>query len=242
MKKICYISFATKKDESLLHLHSSAIRRFDSVSDIIYFSDDEISVPSDTYNIKDMSIGDRKGFGNLSKMLTIFATLAGQYETIIYSNPSAIILNKNGFIDALMNEQTLSWYVIDNQSTTPNVSCFGFRGAVVEPLTNALKDAYMDAFNARNCLEVFLYYLTLISHPQQIVIAPGILADQLHANYAVWNPTLYNTPQQLEYVGGFIECGHLSYLQPYAECRLDLYQQIKRAEKFILHHTKNKKS
>ena len=238
MKDICYISFVSDKDESILKLHSEAIRRFDSQSDIIYFSASKVNVPKGTNNIEGIDIGDRKGFNNLATMLTVFRTLATQYETIVVSNASAILTNPMAFINAIKNKQTFAWYALDNSSSLPNISCFIVSSATIEHIIDYISKTYYDVFNARNCMEVFLFALSAVLNPAQLAISQGVMPDGSSATYAIWSSSLFNQPEKIDDVSVFIECGHLSYLQPYALARLDLWQQIKRAERFILHFLK----
>ena len=237
MKEICYISFVSEMDKGLLHLHSEAIRKFDKENDIIYFSEDEIEVPTGTKTIKGISIPSRVGYKNLSTLLTILSTLAEQYKTIVFSNPTCYIINDSHFIEYIQQRHALTWFCIDGKSMTPNTSCFVIASEAIKPLTEALA-GYYDTFDSRNALEVILGYIMLISHPSQLAMAFPIEPDGKHATTTTFTSDLFGTPEKFSWVSSFIECGHMAFLQPYVNSHLDVFTQIKRAMRFISHFFK----
>lgn len=242
MQKVIFFSFITDNDASLLHLHSSAIRSFASSAQIVYFSEKPQNVPDACRNVSGFTLGNRRGTQSIMSFCSCLNALNEQFpesDTYVFSNPSCFITNGNHFINHVADRKTLAWSAMDLASCQDNLSCFAFAKEVIPQVIYFLNNTYSDPADSRNCLETFLYALKIISHPSQIVIQQPVNSDKSKAFYSIFESRCFSFDNIIQ-TTGFIECAHSNYLAPYMNCHLNLYTQIRRAMRFLLHL--NKKS
>lgn len=231
-----YVSFITKEQAELTHLHAQAIKKIRPEANILYISKDPVKVASGARNIHGVDI-ESNGYNSLLNLLTALKIIFKNYDNeICITSVTSVII---GDVEAAYIKHGVNFLgFMANNSLLPLKSLFVINQKTLEKIMQYLsKKEYWDLFG-RNGLEVLLGLALLVEEEKNIKLFQCVLPKADNALFAYFNSGFYTDIERLKSINICIEVDNMPYLAGYIQARLNLNEAIKRAMQHILHARK----
>lgn len=234
-----YVCFTCKRDEPLLHLHYQAIKRIDKEAVINYILDESeaetIALPAGSkgFTTSFNRNGNLIGFDALKGILNTFKYISQLHgNQPIIKIDSDIILTDIEWLN-IINDGEVSMTGISPASTfTCSGGCYALSFKCLCDIIDFIEQGFYWDTTGRVEDQVITSIASIVSAPFSVLIYQPFDAEQSYIRSCVFTREMYNRPEVIKRVKGWINCGDGIYTNSYIDAKLDVTQAKKRAMRY----------
>lgn len=234
-----YVCFTCKRDEALLQLHYQSIKRIDKEAIVNYIIDeteaDDIVLPAGSkgFTTNFNRNGNLIGFDALKGILNTFKYISQlNNNQPIVKIDSDIILTDREWLELIFSGDVSMIGISPASTFTCSGGCYALTYKCLCDIIDFIEQGFYWDTTGRVEDQVITSIASIVSEPFSVLIYQPFDPEQTHIRSCVFTREMFNRPEVIKRVKGWINCGDGIYTNSYIDAKLDVVQAKRRAMRY----------